>query len=392
MKIRSVKLFFILLFLSPPCLLKAQDSVLARRLLDTLTSPVFWGRGYTNNGVHKAADFLTGQIKGYGLSPMDGKSYLQEFGYPVNTFPGKMEVSINGKALIPGRDFIVSPDSRGIKASCIFFQTDSVHFVDTAHHVMILFEKKLTWSVEPKAADYTIIELDKNLLHETPKTAKLNIENVEIPYFKTANICAVVKGTDRPDSLIVFTAHYDHLGGMGNKTYFPGANDNASGVIQVLSLAKYYAMHRQRYTMAFILFSGEEAGLLGSTYFTENPLMPLQNIRFLVNLDLEGTGIDGITVVNATVYPKEFDLLKQLNQQGKYLPKVNPRGKAPNSDHYLFTQKSVPAFYIYTLGGIQAYHDIYDISKTLPLTKYNDLFQLLVRFNSALTGKSNTTD
>jgi len=365
---------------------------MARRLLDTLTSPVFWGRGYTNNGVQKAADFLTGQLKGYGLAPMDGKSYLQNFSYPVNTFPGKMEVSLNGKQLVAGRDFIVSPDSRGIKAACSFLQTDSVHFVDTIHRVMMVLEKKLTWSVEPRAADLTVIELDKNLVKDKPQTARINIENVEVPDFKTANICAVVKGTDRPDSLIVFTAHYDHLGGMGAKTYFPGANDNASGVVQVLSLAKYYAAHPQRYSMAFILFSGEEAGLLGSTYFTGHPLVPLQNIRFLVNLDLEGTGIDGITVVNATVYPKEFELLKQLNQQRKYLTKINPRGKAPNSDHYLFTQKGVPAFYIYTLGGIQAYHDIYDISKTLPLTKYKDLFQLLIRFNSALTGKFSTTD
>ena len=68
---------------------------------------------------------------------------------------------------------------------------------------------------------------------------------------------------------------------MGSKTYFPGANDNASGVTQVLTMAKYYATHPQPYTMAFILFSGEEAGLLGSKYFSENPLIPLKNIRFL---------------------------------------------------------------------------------------------------------------
>jgi Zn-dependent M28 family amino/carboxypeptidase len=140
--------------------------------------------------------------------------------------------------------------------------------------------------------------------------------------------------------------------------------------------------------MAFILFSGEEAGLLGSKYFTDNPLIPLSNIRFLVNLDLEGTGIDGITVVNATVYPKEFAMLKQINEKDKYMVKINSRGKAANSDHYLFTEKGVPAFYIYTLGGIQAYHDIYDVSATLPLNKYEDEFRLLVKFNDGLMGKS----
>jgi len=64
--------------------------------------------------------------------------------------------------------------------------------------------------------------------------------------------------------------------------------------------------------------------------------------------------------------------------------KVNPRGKAANSDHYYFTEKGVPAFFIYTLGGIKAYHDVFDISKTLPLTEYKDLFKLILKFNSSL--------
>jgi aminopeptidase YwaD len=155
----------------------------------------------------------------------------------------------------------------------------------------------------------------------------------------------------------------------------------------VLSLARYYGAHPQPYTMAFILFAGEEAGLVGSKYFTQNPLIPLSQIRFLVNLDMEGTGIDGITVVNATIYPKEFALLRQINQKGNYLAAVNPRGKAPNSDHYYFSEKGVPAFFMYTLGGIRAYHDVFDISATLPLNKYEDLFKLLLKFNDGLMGK-----
>ena len=193
-------------------------------------------------------------------------------------------------------------------------------------------------------------------------------------------ICAMVRGTAKPDSFIVLTGHYDHLGGMGSKTYFPGANDNASGISQLLSLARYYAQHPQRYTMAFICFSGEEAGLLGSKYFTENPLIPLSNIRFLVNMDIVGTGEEGITVVNATVYPKEFAMLKQINDEGHYLVKVASRGKAANSDHYFFAEKGVPAFFIYTMGGIKAYHDIYDRRETLPLTDFDNVYRLLLNF------------
>jgi len=379
----KITLFFLLIAQS----VAAQDITFARKMLDTLTSPYFWGRGYTNNGAQKAASFLTGQLKNYGVKPMDGKNYLQDFSYPVNTFPGKMDVEINGVALIPGKDFIVSPDSRGVKGQGTLVQKDSVTFIDQADRIIVTLEKKLTWSAEQKVLDYTMIQIDKNRVKVSPGPIKIDIENEFVNNFKTANVCGMVKGTSKPDSLIVFTAHYDHLGGMGSKTYFPGANDNASGVTQVLSLAKYYATHPQPYTMAFIFFSGEEAGLLGSKYFTENPLIPLKNIRFLVNLDLEGTGVDGITVVNATIYPKEFALLKRINEKGNYLVKINSRGKAANSDHYLFTEKGVPSFFWYTQGGIAAYHDVYDISATLPMNKYEDMFKMILKFNESLMGK-----
>ena len=379
------KLIVLLLFASQ--IAAAQDSVFARKIIDTLTSPYFWGRGYTHNGMAKAAAFLTGQFRDYGLTPMNGDSYMQQFAYPVNTFPGPMEVSINNVLLVPGKDYIVAPESRGVTAEGQLIQKDSTHFINQQHHILVTLEDKLTWSAEQKAADYTLIQLDKRSQKIRPQSFRIHIENVFDPDFKAGNIGGIVKGTLHPDSVIVYTAHYDHLGGMGNKVYFPGANDNASGVAQVLSLAKYYAAHPQPYSIAFILFAGEEAGLLGSRYFSGHPLLPLKNIRFLVNLDLEGTGIDGITVVNATVYPQEFAELQQINQLNKYLSKINPRGKTANSDHYFFTEKGVPAFYMYTLGGIKAYHDIYDISATLPLTAYNSLFKLLLKFNEDLMGR-----
>ncbi|MDO3642070.1 M28 family metallopeptidase [Mucilaginibacter sp. L3T2-6] len=362
----------------------AQDSLYARRIVDTLTSPYFWGRGYTKDGVHKAADYITGQFKTFGLKPLDGKDFMQSFAYNVNTFPGAMKVSINGAELKPGQDFIVSPESRGVKGDGRLIKKDSVTFINPENRIIVLLEDKLTWSVEQQAADYAAIIVRKKALKSGPETVNADIENKLITGFKTGNICAMVRGTVKPDSFLVYTAHYDHLGGMGADTYFPGANDNASGVSQVLSLAKYYAKHPQKYSMAFICFSGEEAGLLGSGYFAEHPLIPLSNIRFLINLDLEGTGEEGITVVNATIHSKEFEMLKTCNANGHYLVKVYSRGKAPNSDHYPFTEKGVPAFYMYTMGGIKAYHDVYDISKTLPLNEYNHLFKLLVDFNGEL--------
>lgn len=361
-----------------------QDVAFARRIVDTLASPVFWGRGYTKNGMAKAAEFISKQFTSYGLSPVFGTSYYQSFTHPVNTFPGRMVVSINRKKLVPGRDFIVASNSRGIHADVRLEQKDSTHFVNPNYRIIVSLEDKLTWSVAAAANDYTQIKLNKTFAKDIPYSVQVDIENLEVPNFEAANICGWVKGTLHPDSIIVLTAHYDHLGGMGDNTYFPGANDNASGTSLLLDLAKYYANHPQPFTIAFISFAGEEAGLIGSKHFTDNPLFPLQNIRFVINLDLEGTGDEGMTVVNATEFPKEFAMLNALNDSAKYLAKINPRGKAPNSDHYWFSEKGVPAFFFYTLGGVKAYHDIFDKAETLPLNKYEDLFKLIAAFNSKL--------
>ncbi|RZK58904.1 MAG: M28 family peptidase [Pedobacter sp.] len=362
----------------------SQDLKYAQKTLNTLTSKEFWGRGYTKNGMSKVAGFIQAQFKSFGLQPMDGKDYKQRFRYSVNTFPGEMALNINGKKLTPGKDFIVGQASIGVIAKSNLEQKDSVTFLDAKNRIVVVLQDKLTWSVAQKVNDYTEIFVKKTSLNEQPKSLAVNIENQFIPDFSASNICAVVKGTTKPDSVILITAHYDHLGGMGKDTYFPGANDNGSGVSFLLSLAKYYATHPQKYTIAFICFAGEEAGILGSKYFTENPLISLDKIRFLINVDMVGTGENGATVVNATQYPKEFAALNKVNDEGKFLVKINPRGKAANSDHYFFTEKGVPAFFLYTQGGITAYHDVFDKPETLPFTVYENLFKLFIGFNKTL--------
>jgi aminopeptidase YwaD len=125
--------------------------------------------------------------------------------------------------------------------------------------------------------------------------------------------------------------------------------------------------------------------LRGSEFFVQNPLFPLKNIRFLTNLDLTGTGEEGITTVNASVFKQEFGLLSEINKHKNYFIKIKSRGKAANSDHYWFTERGVPSFFIYAMGGIQAYHDVFDRAETLPLTEFADLFHLIVDFNQAIS-------
>src|SRR5690606_25921598 len=100
------------------------------------------------------------------------------------------------------------------------------------------------------------------------------------------NVIGYIKGTAFPDSFIVFSAHYDHLGMMGKQALFPGANDNASGVAMMLDIMHHYKKNPPAYSVCFMAFAGEEAGLLGSYYYTEKPLFPLGQIAMLINLDL----------------------------------------------------------------------------------------------------------
>jgi aminopeptidase YwaD len=371
---------FLLIFFSSQC----QDILYARKIVDTLTSKYYWGRGYTNHGMEKAAEFLVAQFNSYKLQPFNNKGFLQSFGYPVNTFPGKMEVSVNGKSLRPGIDFIVSPDSKAIKGKAMLEQQDSTHFSNQEKKISVSLEKKLTWSVSGKSENRTNIYINKKYFLERPSSILVNIENKFNKNFVASNVCGYVKGTEQPDSLLVITAHYDHLGGMGSNTYFPGANDNASGIALLLSLAQHYANHPAKYSIAFICFAGEEAGLIGSKYFSEQPLFPLDRIRFLLNIDLAGTGEEGITIVNGPVFNNEFALLNEVNKRENYFVKIKSRGKAANSDHYWFTEMGVPSFFIYTLGGIQAYHDVDDRASTLPMTEFEDLFRMVVEFNRRL--------
>jgi aminopeptidase YwaD len=390
----------------------------ARQVLDTLCAPGMHGRGYVAEGGKIAANYLEEQFKTIGLRSFYD-SFRQEFSYPVNTFPGAMFLSIDGKALIPGKDYLILSGATRFSGTYKIALIDPAHAAllkhkkSVRHHAIVLSDSllkrapyqrlakdslhtkvvcilvnKLTWDV-PEDTSYLQIQLRNGLITSDSKELQIRLENKFIRNYPARNLVGYIRGTEYPDSFLVLSAHYDHLGRMGRNTYFPGANDNASGCAMLLSLAKYYAQpaNKPRCSVVFIAFSGEEAGLIGSSYFTQHPFFPIRNIRFLTNLDILGTGDEGITVVNGTLFPAEFNLLKTLNEKGHFLPDVRVRGKSANSDHYFFSERGVKAFFIYTRGGIKAYHDVYDKAATLPLTRFEDLYKLLCAFEKELDAR-----
>ena len=392
---------------------QSQDMQYTRELISKLCSNEMAGRGYVEDGNAAAADYIKKEFERLNVQAFD-YNYFQDFDFPVNTFPGAMELYMDGKKLIPGLHYIIDPSSTGKSGDLKVLNLDSLGW-DTllakpvkmysmaafsklpissdkkfnervsklafALFPMVVWVKpKLTWSV----ADYVLpgIQLDlvDSICSDVPLRFRYSFESKFIRKYRAQNVLGYIQGSEDKESCVVFTAHYDHLGKMGKETIFRGANDNASGTSMLLQLASYFSVNKPKCTMVFIAFAGEEAGLKGSDYFVQNPVFPLNSIKCLINMDLLGTGEEGVTVVNATEYPALFEILEKINSEKKYVAQIKKRGKAANSDHYYFSENGVPAFFLYTMGGIKAYHDVLDKPETLPLSDYEDVFKLLRDF------------
>lgn len=405
----------------------SQDLEYARKVVDTLSSPSMHGRGYVNDGHQKAAEYIAREFELHGLKD-NGHGHFQSFNVDVNTYPGELSVTIEGELLEPGIDYLVDPSSPSISGSFPIIELHWDEILDgtwiqkaqvqerkfilvdervrseyseedlkkvrgtvtgitnfpglPVHGILVLTNDKLTWRLSGKRAGRPVFVIKKDLDSERINDIRLIVRSEFLKAHEVHNVVGYIPG--RSDSTIMITAHYDHLGRMGTDTYFPGANDNASGVAMLLNLAKHYSGSTPDYTMVFIAFGGEEIGLKGSQHYISNPIFPLGQIKFLLNFDIAGTGDDGIQVVNGSVYPEKFKRLQEINEKQGLLKQVKVRGEACNSDHCPFHMRGVPCFYIYTLGGIQAYHDVHDRPDTLPLTEFKDLFRLVVEFVDSL--------
>lgn len=414
-----LRLFATIFLLGLTQLSRAQDINYAKNIISELCSEKYKGRGYVAEGGHKAADFLAKEFSDLKLKKF-GNSYTQSYAFPVNTHPTAITCTLDQKAMAVGKDFLVSAGSAGIqdKFKLLHFNTrDSMesilllkkiqkgfdpkdalvlHFsshrgnkwidscVANKHFPgLIIFteEKKLTHTIATELDGYkSLVFIDSAIAGK--ENIQIDFENKLEPVYENKNIIGYIKGK-KSDSCIVFSAHYDHLGMQGN-AMFPGASDNASGCSMVLYLAKYFSKTKPPCNMVFMLFSGEEAGLIGSEYFTTFPTFDIHKIKMLVNIDIMGSAENGITVVNGEVYKQKFETLQALNTANHYLPEVKIRGKARNSDHYHFSEKGIPAFFIYSMGGAGFYHDVFDQAATLSLTNYENVAKLLIDFVGTL--------
>jgi hypothetical protein len=170
---------------------------------------------------------------------------------------------------------------------------------------------------------------------------------------------------------IVIGAHYDHLGkGFQGSSLTPdsknkihnGADDNASGTTGLLELAGYFSGNKisEKHNILFIAFSGEELGLLGSKYFTENPTVPLDQISCMINMDMIGrlSNEKGLIISGWGTSPAWGKLIPDLAKNQKLRYAVDSSGVGA-SDHTSFYLKNIPVIQFFT-GGHSDYHKISD--------------------------------
>ncbi len=404
----------------------AQDIEYAAKIIRTLSSREFHGRGYVNDGLARSAAYITEEFRKHNLQPLFNE-YTQQFSIPVNTFPGNLTVAINNRLLEPFSEFIVDPASNGLSGrfpvvtidkkdllrqktinrklknstgkfllidfrnACNMDEKDENIAMDIIRilkydpglkiaGVIELTDEKTGWGVSTACATRPSVRIFSEMNAKEIQHIDVDIENRYVDHYPVSNLAGLIQGKLIPDSFIVFTAHYDHLGQMGQDTYFPGANDNASGVAMILSLADYFSNHIPECSVIFIAFAAEEAGLLGSKFFVENPPIDLKKIKFLVNIDLAGNGEKGITIVNGSVYKEAFERISRINESCSCLPVIKSRGEACNSDHCYFYKTGVPAFFIYTMGSSKAYHSPDDDFNSLTLDRFTELMEVLIEF------------
>ncbi|RPD96460.1 M20/M25/M40 family metallo-hydrolase [Aureibaculum marinum] len=188
------------------------------------------------------------------------------------------------------------------------------------------------------------------------------------PKVKTWNVVGLIEGSDPKlkHEYIVLGAHYDHLGlgyGPSSKSdkvgvIYHGADDNASGTAALLEIGEKLAANKEilKRSVILVAFGAEEQGLLGSRYFVNNPIVPLNQIKLMINMDMVGrlNSQNQIYMGGAGTFNGGMELMKNLGPKHNLSPIVHS-GSVGGSDHVSFYKKQISVIGLHT-GGHPQYH------------------------------------
>lgn len=219
----------------------------------------------------------------------------------------------------------------------------------------------------------------------------------EMKVLESRNVLGMIEGTDKKDEFVVVSAHLDHLGKRGDDVY-NGADDNGSGTTTILEVSEAFALAarsgvKPRRSILFLWVTGEEKGLLGSSYYAANPLYPLDKTMVDINVDMvgrvdkayEAKGIeDYVYVIGSDRLSTDLHKVnEEMNQKYsqlildyKYNDENDPNRFYYRSDHYNFAKNGIPAIFFF--NGVHAdYHQITDTVDKINFRKMEKIGKLV---------------
>jgi Zn-dependent M28 family amino/carboxypeptidase len=392
---------------------KADKAILAnlKAHVSYLADDKLEGRRAGSNGEKLAMEYISGQFKEIGLLPKGTDEYYQSFdineGKQINT---ATYLKINNNSLEVGKDFfpfVFSPNKKVEATPAMAIQEpDMPWFIDLAETLeenktnphfelteyirnnskkaadkgaiaIILYnssanDDKLAFNGKDKADPIAIpaiyITKDAAAKYLKDKTATLDIKmNTDIGEKKRIGHNVVGYIDNGAPTTVILGAHFDHLGygedgnsmlRTGEKLIHNGADDNASGTAALIEIARLLKTSKAKgNNYLFIAFSGEELGLFGSKYYTDNPTIDLKSVNYMLNMDMVGRLNDSTKILSVGGYGTSAQWASVVNAQDKKLPfviKIDSSGTGP-SDHTSFYRKDIPVLFFFT-GQHKDYH------------------------------------
>src|SRR5690606_27077750 len=213
-------------------------------------------------------------------------------------------------------------------------------------------------------------EVLKDYYQKVPKEA-LNSRRGTLP--DSENILAFIKGSEKPEEIIVISAHYDHVG-IKNGQIYNGADDDGSGTVALMEIAEAFKKAQKmgkspKRSVMFLHVTGEEHGLLGSKYYADNPVYPLANTVVNLNIDMigrsdpENEGKDYVYVIGSEMLSTQLKVINEAANNATQKLELNYKYDDPNdpqrlyyrSDHYNFAKNGIPVAFFF--DGVHAdYH------------------------------------
>ncbi len=193
------------------------------------------------------------------------------------------------------------------------------------------------------------------------------------------NVIAFIKGSEKPDEIVIISAHLDHVGKDEDGNIFNGADDDGSGTVSILEIAQAFQHavkdgNGPKRSILFLHVTGEEIGLYGSRYYSENPLFPLKNTVCDLNIDMIGRidpdkkeNPEYIYLIGSNKISQELqdvstamnDKYTQLELDYKFDDPNDPNRFYYRSDHYNFAKNNIPIIFYFN-GVHEDYHKITD--------------------------------